>query len=244
MYVSFRLYCEPDKQLRLHRELRASIPEWEKQHHLPDCGAELTYHPTIGFLQVVLNQPHIRVPPEQRKKLSQEEKEQIRKPIREYIERLCSKNHIKPEDPLIHDKEMDEGRMSDKGYWEGLPNEEIMRICLHGTRIAFGILSTLEKDRESFKDDPALRDYIHRQIRQELHEAEHSTNNPKFMGAWHETLNALGIWGAYSYNVLLPNEEEMFLCSAGTDGLDLIKARSLDCRMVFSNWKGDFLDYF
>nr|MDO8099320.1 hypothetical protein [Candidatus Njordarchaeota archaeon] len=249
MYIDIKLCSVPGVQLKLHKKMRIKILEWERQGHLPPCGAELTYHPSAdpSHLQAILNQPHIRVPTEQRKKLSQEEREQIREAIIEYVESLRNENQIKQEDPLIHDKEMDEGRMMErargKEYYWGLSNEEIMEFCTHGTKIAFGILSTLEKDRESFKDDPALREYIREQIRQELHEVERSTNNPKFMGAWHETLNTLGIWGAYSYKVLLPNEEEMFLCSAGTDGLELIKARSLDYRMVFSNWKGSFLGF-
>lgn len=233
MYVIYKMYSDAPMQLTLHKKTRVKIREWEERGYLPECGAELTYHPSVvshpSYLQAVLNMSKF-IDSEEEKELTQEAIEQIPEEIRKYFESLAREDQIwlSVGNHLLEIK-------------EGLPKKRILEIDTNGTRIALGILSMLEKDRSHFKDDPELKRHIYEQIRQELG-AGSKLDLDTFLYARHETLNTLGIWGAYSKNLLLPDEEQMFVCSTGTDGLELIKARSLDCRMVFSSWKNNFLD--
>jgi hypothetical protein len=128
MYVSYKLCCEPEKQLKLHKRMRIKIPEWEKQ--IRELEPELTYHPSSGFLQVVLNLQNITRSSEQGKELSVTQIDQIPKEIDEYIESLCNEYDIKELTRDDHGKEMDCGRRrSGKDYWFGMRNEDIVRVC-------------------------------------------------------------------------------------------------------------------
>lgn len=235
------LHSEPRLQLKLHKKTRIKISEWEKQGYLTACGAELTYHPSAdpSFLQAVLDLPDVRIPSVRGIELSDETIGQIPKGIIEYFESLRHENKIERSRPRDHELEFKE---EDYG---GLPKKEILRIDTNGSKIAFRILSMLERDRARFKDDAELVRYIYEQIRRVLDMGfELDTCNHRFRYAWHEACNPLGIWKAYSLNRGLLNEEWEFERSKTSNGLELIKARSLDCRGVCTDWKGRLFEYF
>jgi hypothetical protein len=206
-------------QLKLHKKMRIKIPEWERQHLLPDCETELTYHSSL--LQIVLSLNIISPEGEDNLDLSPAQIEQIPREIRESIESLCNVARISLR-IQNHDKEMNDNRIHEEAtgrkYYFGLSNKELMRICSNGTRIALGILGMLENNRENFRDDVDLKKYMLGQIIEKLG-AGFEPYKDKFWLAWHEILNNVGIWG---------KDEEMFASSGGNNGLELIKARSLD----------------
>jgi hypothetical protein len=229
MYVSFKLNCEPEKQLKLHKRMRIKIPEWEKQ--IRDLEPELTYHPTSGFLQAVLSLD-IKSSSQERKELSEEEREQIPKQIYDFILSLCRENDITLSIDN-HGKEMDCGRKKQgKDYWFGMPNEDIVGVCSVGTRISSEILDKLEKKKEDFSDDSSLRDYIIKRIHEEL-DADFVPGTDKFCQAFHEVVNPLGIWK--NFFIMTPtgfqSEEELIKEPKGSQALSIVKTRSLDCML-------------
>lgn len=232
MYVSYKLCTRAKscsgarKQLDLYKKMRKEIPEWEDEDLLPDCETELTYHTSSGYLQAVLNFRNIRSSPGERKELSEEETKQIPKKIEDYIESLCNENHIELKK---HDagKEMDCERKGkqDKGeeYWCGMRNDEIVRVCSNGTRIAFEILDRLEKDSGFFKSDPSLSEHIKQEIVRRLRFTP-DLSDCRFERTWHETCNSVGL-GIYY------DEDGKLWRSRGYRGLELIKERFFDSRV-------------
>jgi predicted transcriptional regulator len=78
-----------------------------------------------------------------------------------------------------------------------------------------------------------LRDYIIKRINEEL-DADFVPCTEKFGQAFHETVNPLGIWKNFFVKtpIGLRSEEELIKKPMGNQALNIIKARSLDCRIM------------
>ena len=165
MFILFKIFCDKETQRRLHKILRRKAREWQNSDLVQ--RSVLTYH--------YRNAPYCLYACLDIAKVDENAagwREQIPSPIKHLFDNISSEIVISSIQYvyviLNYRLDLEERKASD--LYEA-PVQEILSFASAGTKIALEVLERLEKDKNAWKDDVELSNFIYSRIEDELGES-------------------------------------------------------------------------
>ena len=178
MWIHFNFLCDVDTQIKLHKISRCEISKW--QGSLID-GCVLTYHfndpPNPDSFYACLNILSMNPPASRTIDLSEAQKTQLPKEIRDTMAELSSQYLVNPElDIQVRDYEYDLRNPKTLSTYEASV-EEILNFASEGTEIALEILDDDRTKRQIWRNDKELATVINQLVHERL-----TTETERFWG--------------------------------------------------------------
>lgn len=189
MYIHFNLFCNDERQWKLHRLCRHKFREWKGLVE----RVVLTYHynnpPDPDCLYVCLDIPSVEEPQERTVMLSEDIRKQIPGQIMDFISTTCQDYGVKFNAiDYYYSLEVSEAPLS----YENASVEEILRFASIGSEIAIGILNRFEKDQDAWRLDKDLARFVYRRLKAELDVENLEADYKWWYQALHFVANPLG----------------------------------------------------
>ena len=170
MFILFKIFCDYETQVRLHKVLRRKVREWQDSDLVE--RSVLTYHyknhPYSLYACLDITEVNENAT----------DWEQIPSRIKDVFDNIIGENNVTLDK---HNYRLWlEEREASKYYAASV--EEILRFASSGTKIALEVFEPLEMDKNTWKDDVELSNFIYSRIKDELGESyEWTRHAPHFV---------------------------------------------------------------